>query len=254
MKFTRLEATFWLFGVTGHLVLLLILLVRSRWRTFPFFTSLIGYQLVESLLLYLVSQHGTSHAYFLTYWWGAVGDYVSQVALIAEIAVLLCRRQGVWIQTARAGVFRWALFGVLLAAVVCYGMTPLSLTGPDLWDERAALFTSLLTCQLMLGVSLTGNRLRLQRERRVMALGQGLALWSTAAVIGDVLKALTGWKRDFPVFDELRMLVYLGDLLFWCFVFWRPAMNPVPAFEQVDSMVLLQNIFARPTEPPPTDG
>ena len=249
MTFTKLEETFWLIGFFGHLTLILVLLLRERWRSFPTFTCLIGYQVLESVLLFLVSRHGTAHAYFLTYWFCAIGDYVSQLALIAEITVVLCRRQGVWIRTARTGVLRWACFGVLLAAMVAWKVTPSFVTGPDLWDSRAALFTSLLTCQLMLGVSMTGNRLRLQRGSHVMALGQGLALWAAVAVVGDVFKATTGWRRDFPMFDELRMLIYLGDLLFWCAVFWRPLKDPVSFNEQASYMAVLQSKYASLAKP-----
>lgn len=250
MSFTKLEETFWLVGFIGHLTLLIVLLLRERWRSFPVFTCLIGYQLVESILLYVVFRHGTAHAYFLTYWYCAIGDYVSQVALVTEIAVVLCRRRGVWIRTARSGILRWAVFGMLFAAMVAWKLTPPSLTGPDLWESRAALFTSLLTCQLMLGVSVTGNRLRLQRGSHVMALGQGLALWSAVAVLGDVFKATTGWRRDFPIFDELRMFIYLGDLLFWCAAFWRSAKEPVLFLEQSDYMAILQSKYASLAKPP----
>lgn len=250
MNFTKLEETFWLIGFIGHLTLVLLLLIRDRWRSFPAFTCLIGFQLFESALLFVVSRHGTPHAYFLTYWYCAVGDYVFQLALVTEIAVVLCRRRGVWIRTARRGMLRWASFGVLFAAMVAWEMAPSSVTGPDLWDSRAALFTSLLTCQLMLGVSLTGNRLRLQRGAHVMALGQGLALWAAFAVLGDVFKATTGWRRDFPIFDQLRMFIYLGDLLFWCVAFWRPAKDPVLFIEQSDYMAVLQSTYASLAEPP----
>ncbi len=250
MRFTRLEETFWLLGLVGHVTLLSVLLIRNRWRRFPVFTGLIAYQLAESLFLFLISRHGSPHAYFLSYWYGAVADYVLQLGLTVELAAVLGRHDGTWIRSAQRGIFRWALFGVLSAVALSLMVAPPSTTGLDLWDLRATLFTSLLTCVLVLGVSMTSNRLRLQRGNHVMALGQGLALWAGVAVLGDMLKVATGWRHDFPIFDEIRMVVYLTDLVFWSLTFWRPATDPTPFFKQVDSVALLQSHCGYTTDRP----
>lgn len=250
MRFTRLEETFWLLGFIGHVTLLSVLLIRNKWHRFPVFTGLIAYQLAESPFLFLVSRYGTPHAYFMSYWFGAVADYVLQLGLTIELAVLLCRRDGTWIRSARSGLFRWALVGVLSAAVMSLRIAPPSTTGLDLWDLRVTLFTSLLTCLLVVGVSVTSNRLRLQRGNHVMALGQGLALWAGIAVLGDVLKVATGWRHELPIFDQIRMVVYLSDLVFWSFTFWHPATDPTPFYEQIDSLTELQIHYCCTTEPP----
>lgn len=249
MTFTKLEDTYWLLGFLGHVSLLSVLLLHHRWRKFPVFTGLIAYELGESLLLFLVSRYGTPHAYFDTYWLGALADYVLQLGLIVELMAELCRRDGIWIRSARSGMFRWAVFGVLSAGALSLIGAPPSITGLDLWDLRATLFTSLLICELLLGVSMTGNRLHLQRGNQVMALGQGLALWAAVAVLGDVLKVATGWRHEFPIFDQVRMLVYLSDLAFWSVVFWRPQKEPAPFLEQADYLAVLQRTCASMAKP-----
>ena len=44
MGLTVLDNALWVAGFVGHVALLAVLLVRSRWRNFPVFTSLIAYQ------------------------------------------------------------------------------------------------------------------------------------------------------------------------------------------------------------------
>lgn len=249
MTFTKLEDTFWVSGFLGHLTLMAVLIIRGRWRTSPVFAGLIGYELLESICLFLVSRHGTQYEYFVAYWLCAALDYILQLALLAEIATGLCRRNGIWIGTARSGILRWALFGIVFATALSFTVAPASITGLDLWDLRATLFTSLLTCQLLVGVSMTGNRLRLQRGNHTMALGQGLALWAAVAVLADVCKIATGWRHDFPVFDQVRMVVYLADLLFWMVAFWRPAREVASFVEQADYMAVLNNACAPLAQP-----
>ena len=82
-----------------------------------------------------------------------------------------------------------------------------------------------------------------------MALGQGLALWAAVAVLADVCKVATGWRHEFPVFDQVRMIVYFADLVFWIVAFWRPARNVASFVEQTDYMAVLKDTCAPLAEP-----
>lgn len=244
MKFTRLEEAFWILGFAGHLLLLLILLVRRRWCHFPTFTWLIGYQLVISVILFLAFKYGTPHVYFVGYWLCAAGDFGLQLALVIEIAGSICRMNGAWVQTSKKGLWIWTGSGIAVAVGVCLTIAPPSIYGVDLWDLRASLFSSLLTCQLVLAVSTTANRLRLQRSSQVIALGQGLALWAAIAVVGDALKVATGWRHEFAIFDQIRMCVYVFDLGFWALAFWRPEKHPDLSPGKIDYTTLVQSAGA----------
>ena len=254
MGFTPLEKDFWILGFVGHLLLLLVLLIRRRCFRFPIFTSLIGYQLLISPILFLVSRHGTPHAYFVAYWLCAAGDFGLQLALVAEIAASICRMNGSWIKAARGELWTWATAGMAVAAVACLLIAPPLIAGLDLWDLRTTLFSSLLICQLVLGVSMTANRLRLQRSRHVMSLGQGLALWAAIAVVGDALKVATGWRHEFAIFDQIRMCVYLLDLGFWTFSFCLPERKPALFLDRVSYTTVLPNAAASLVKHPATLG
>jgi len=67
MGLTILDNALWVAGFVGHVALLAVLLVRSRWRNFPVFTSLIAYQAAVTVTLFLVSRYGSRQAYFLWY-------------------------------------------------------------------------------------------------------------------------------------------------------------------------------------------
>lgn len=236
MSFTFVDRFLWMAGFIGHAVLLFVLLRLGRWRTFPIFTALVGYQAFNSLMLFTVSRIGTAHAYFQCYWVSALGDYAFQIALLREIARDVFSDLRSWRYTWRRGTVVLIAAGLLLAGAVCMTMAPPGVKGLDLWDERTTLFTSLLTCELFLVISLMANRLRLQWRDHVMAIGEGLALWAGVAVLGDVLHALLGWKADTNFFDRLRMAVYLGDLAYWSVMLSRPERKQFWSFGEVDQM------------------
>lgn len=221
MGLSTLDNALWAAGFIGHVALFAVLLLRSRWREFPVFTFLIAYQAAVTLVLFVISRHWTHHTYFVTYWGLALGDYCFQVALIFEIARNVLRSAGPWVRDAQTGFLLWSAVGTLLAAGLCLTIRPPALRGLDLWEVRATLFTSLLTCELFLSISVVANRLGIRWQRHVMALGQGLVAWAAVAVTGDVAHVATGWRKDLVLFDQARMYLYLGALVFWTVSFWK---------------------------------
>jgi len=228
MGLSTLDNALWAAGFVGHVALFAILLLRSRWRRFPVFTSLIAYQAAVTLALFLISRHGSRHTYFVAYWGLGLGDYCFQVALIFEIARNVLRSTGTWVRDARTAFLLWSAVSTLLAAGLCLTISPPAVRGLDLWEVRATLFTSLLTCELFLSISVAANRLGIPWRGHVMALGQGLVAWAAVAVTGDVAHVATGWRKELIIFDQTRMYVYLGALLLWIVSFSRPEVEQAP--------------------------
>ena len=238
MSTTTLQNMLWAAGFLGHAALLAVLFGRSRWRVFPIFTSMIAYQIGVSLALFLISRYGSHHAYFLGYWILALGDYGFQVALVFEIARHVFRSTGTWVRAAGKDVLIWSTTGTLVAAGLCFALSPPAVKGLDLWEFRATLFTSLLTCELFVSVSSAANRLGLRWRSHVMTLGAGLAAWAVIAVVGDVAHFANGWRKDFFIFDQIRMYVYLGVLFFWVVSFWQSEEEQAQAPPELDEFIL----------------
>ena len=228
----------WVGGFVGHLALLLVLLVKRRARSFPVFTAFIAFHVAETVFLFQISRHAPQHAYFLAYWGAAFLDYTLQAVLIFEIARTVLRPTGTWISDARRSFFLWSTFGLLFAAIFAFNLGSPYAKGLDLLEERITLFTSLLTCELFAVMIVTANRLGLQWRSHVMALGQGLTLWSLLNLGSDVLHVLAGWKRDFALYDGIREFAYLGALVFWIVSFWLPEKQRAPLSPSMEAYLL----------------
>ncbi len=228
MNSASLENFLWAASFVGHAALLIVLLVRRRWRGTPVFTAAICYQLLESALLFVLSRHAAAHTYYVAYWTLAVGDYGLQVALIFELARIVLRPVGMWVRDARRGFLAWSAAGTLLAAGLAMTVAPPAMKGVDLWDARALVFTSLLTCELFLAMSASANRLGLAWRSHVMAIGQGLTVWAAIALLGDLGHVVLGPGKSFVMLDDLREFAYLGVLAFWTVSLWLPEKARAP--------------------------
>jgi hypothetical protein len=222
MKLSTLDNVLWAAGFIGHVALVLILVIRKRLRKFPIFAGFLGLSVLVTVLLFVISRHGSRRAYFLVYWISGFADYIFQVALIFEIARDVLRPTGTWVQDARKSFLGWGAAGVVAAAALASQIGPPQSKGLDLWDVRITVFTSLLTCALFIAMSSAANRLGLQWRSHMVALGQGLGAWAFIALLEEFGHAIYGWDHDFVVLVHLRMVGYLSVLVYWMVAFWLP--------------------------------
>jgi len=172
VQFTNLENVLWAGGLLSNCALLAVLLLKKVAAEFPVFAAYIAFQVVETFALFGVANRGSNHAYFITYWaFGAV-DYAVQIAIIFELARDVLRPTGSWIQDARRSFLSWSAVGTLAAMAMAFAIHPPGRTGLELWSIRSSIFTSFLTCELFLAMSMAANRLGLPWRSPVMALGQ----------------------------------------------------------------------------------
>jgi hypothetical protein len=233
-----LDSILWAAGFVGHLALLVALVIRRRVRDFPVFASFIAYVTMRTVVLFLILRYGSAHAYKLGYWILSPGDYAFQVAIIFEMARNVLRPTGTWVKDARMGFLLWSAIGTLIALGLSLAITPPEAKGLDLWSARATVFTSLLTCATFLAMSAAANRLGLLWQSHVMALGQGLTVWALSALFGNLVHLALGWRREFALFDHVRMFVYLGALTFWIVSFWSPERKRAPLSVQMQNYLL----------------
>ncbi len=228
MNLTALDKILWAAGFAGHVALLAVLLIRRRWRDFPIFTSLIGYHVVVTAALFLVSRYGSRDSYAVVYWSTAAGDIVFQLALMFEIARVVLRPTGTWVRDARSSFIMAGGIGAVVALALCLTVRPLMPSALSVWEVRGNLFTALLMCELFMAMLYASNRLGLQWRNHVMGLAQGLTAWAFGAMVSDMAHIVLGWGREFVILDHLLMFLYLGALLYWIVTFWLPERSRAP--------------------------
>ena len=106
----------WFFGPSLEATLLTVM-VRKRLRViFPRFFAYIVFQLLKSIVLFIVYQH-SARSYFDAYWTGNALSVLLSVAVLDEIWRCLFREYA-GIQGLGSILFRWACALMLLVAIV----------------------------------------------------------------------------------------------------------------------------------------
>ena len=229
MNLSALDYALWAANFLCEAVLFSILIYRRRYREFPVFTALIGFEAAIPVALYLIYIRGYYVWYARVYWSQALIDFALQLGVIWEIARIVLQPTGTWVRDARKQFILWGAAGILLAAAFPWLVTPPATTLLGRLQVRGFLFTSLVICELIAVVTRTSKSLGLSWRNHLMALGNGWTAWAVVAILVDGLHSFPGMQRYFTVLEHVKMFAYLAALGYWSVQFWleEPARQPI---------------------------
>lgn len=225
----NLELFYWAAGLVAHIVLLIVLWLRHRARTFPIFTTLIAMNIVRSVTLYSVFHHGTPAAYRVVYMALALVDYSLQIGVAYELASHVFRPTGTWAPDVRKGFLILVIIGVVIAAAIACMPTPPEKTVLKSLLDRLNLFSSAVLCVLFVGMIRFSVTARLPWKTHVARIAQGLGFYSFLGILIAAGYNLFGEVRTSVVSQELtaiRLPIYLTFVVYWIITLWQEAPAP----------------------------
>lgn len=226
MHLTGLDLFFWAAGFAAHVVLLLVLLVRQRARTFPLFASLISLNVVRTMVLLFIEIYSSRRIYFYTYWSLAVIDVGLQLGVIYEMASRVFRPGGRWAVDVRRGMFGW----IAASFIVALAFASLPEPPVKIWEQvvmiRGNLFSDALLSEFFVGMVVLSAQSGLPWNTHVARITQGLGMYSLATIAIGIGRAYFGLEAGTSVYDGLtrvRMTIYLACVIYWIITLWRQA-------------------------------
>ena len=226
MNLSFIAKALWAAGFVLNAALLFVLVYRCRYRNVPWFTGWTSSQLLFTVILYLGYRFSTHHVYAILYWSADFIDTLLQIAVVLEIARIVLRRSGRWVEGARVRLVAMGAVAPLVALAMAWSMRPAAATRLDALDARASLFTTILICLLFTGVMAASQQLGLGWRSHVMREGYGLTVWALVAFVTDTLHAYWRTVEHFTALEHVRMVFYLGSLVYWAVAFWIPERAP----------------------------
>jgi hypothetical protein len=229
MHFSHFDLLLWAADSAGEIALLVVLVIRRRWKVFPVFTSFIASNLLKSSVLFPVYLHGSRWAYYYTFVSFLILDLTLQLAVVFEMATHVFQPAGTW--------SREVVHHLTLLAIVSFSLaTGLSLFAQPNTNNiaiaamiRFDLFSSVLVSTLFVGFVALSVRAGLPWRTHVARISQGLAVYQVFDVIIETGRTCFGVSTTtdfYRVLSEVRIIVYSACLAYWIITLWQKA--PVP--------------------------
>jgi uncharacterized membrane protein len=235
MHLTGTLFLFWAAGLTAHALLLVVLLTRHHARTFPVFTTLIAFNVLNGFALYEIRTRGSKHSYFLAYFAVAIVDLVLQLWVTYELASHVFCPTGTWAPDVRKGFLLLVLGSLAIAFGLACLPSPLDPTLLARLLNRGNLFSSALQCELLVGMIAFSSTAGLPWKTHVARIAQGLGFYSLIGLLTEAgHNILPHAAALYDTLTYLRLSTYLVCASYWIVMLWLPAPSPqeLPAAAQ----------------------
>jgi uncharacterized membrane protein len=241
MQLTGIDYFLWAAGFLAEVTLLVVLFVRHRARSFPFFTMYVADVVATAITLFLISRYGSKHAYLVGYLSTGCVDLVLQLCVLYELASHVFRPVGKW-----ASDVRRSFIGIVcISVVVAVGLTWLTHPPARTWMRtlliRGNFSSSILLSELFVGMVVLSATVKLPWKTHVARISQGLGVYSVIGILTEAGHSLFGQDRAAPLptaFSYIRISSYLLCLGYWIVMLWRDAPAPRPLPEEMRTQLL----------------
>jgi hypothetical protein len=233
------QAWNWLAGFAGYTVLMLVLVVRKRYRTFPWFTFLLAQEIVQSIVLFEAHHFARPRTYYYTYMGSEILDSLVRVGVFFELARItsrLLRENG-------SERVRAMINAVVIASVICAGVV---ISGPGVGNLIVTAVLKISVCTSILGALLVfffllttfleGIRSRVHSQ----ALAYGLFIYFSGQLLSQLGLLFSGKALWFTL-QTYTAPLYIVCLFAWSIILWFDEPKRVLSKE----MDTLQRTFAQ---------
>lgn len=226
MNLSELDLLFWAMSFIGQVALLLVLLVRGRFRNLPIFTTLVTLNVVRTIALFLIRWHNAQSTYFYTFWSLAVLDVGLQFAIVYELSSKVFRPLGEWAPDIRKRFPIWVSASIILTSLLTIVPKPAS----HFWIQelilRGSFFSAALMSELFVGMIVLSARAGLTWSSHIAKVANGFTVYSIATLILETANTWLGLGGSGHTYDDLsriRIAIYLCCVAYWIVALWRNA-------------------------------
>jgi len=229
MKVTQLDWFLWVAYFLAEVVLLSILVYRSRWKEFPVFTTLIGVDSAVNVVLFISRVYAPVGWYSRIYYAYDFPYFSLQLGVAWEIASIVMRPTGTWIRDARKQFIFWSAVSIFTAAALSWIFTRPAGRPLERFEAWSDLFVDLVFCELLIAMLLIAKRLGLGFRNHVFALVLGWSLAALGSMPIDILRGYYGTHFYLDMFTNIAQFSFFISLLYWSVQFWvdEPARRPI---------------------------
>lgn len=210
-----LRDSIWLAGVFGHSLVLVALLRTRRIRRFPFFSSLMVFDILRALALALVVVRLSPTAIRMAALLFEICDLTLEFGVLAELVLT-----ALW----PLGRLRRVTLPLLLLAsggVLVMRLAPISRYPSQAAPLLLHFALGVLFVEWSLALALMRRQLRLRWRSDVAAISLGFGVYSATLLLAGGYFRVGRDLSDFILFSYLRITAYLAVVLWWILALWN---------------------------------
>jgi hypothetical protein len=218
MQLTTLDRLLWAFSLTGHCLLLAVLLLRRRAASFPIFTTFISVNILKTLVLYFTLRLGSVNQYFYTYWTLAILDLFLQLAVAYEVATHVFRPLGAWAPDVRRSFASILSIGLLFAIALTWLASPPTRTLRMAIVLRGNFFDSIVISEIFVAMIVLSVTMGLPWRTHVARIAQGLGVYALFGIFSDAALNYFGsahGSATYQLVSQLEIELYVLCLSYW---------------------------------------
>lgn len=245
MSLSRTVADLWAASTTSGVMLVGVLILRKRLRTFPIFSAYAIYCFLENFTAIWIYRHWSRDTY---YNWNICCGWIDealQLAIFYELARDVFCPTGIWARD----VYR-AFVGLISGSVVV-ALLLTRMAQPAMPSLRFSLmvrtdfFSAVLMSELLVGIAVLSITAGLPWKTHVARIAQGWGTYSLVCLAFDVVRNyigdVSGHLYLYAVLANTRNVVWIGCELYWIVMLWRDAPEPRELPEGIRTQIYALN-------------
>jgi hypothetical protein len=220
MVLNQIDSALMVLGLVGQSLLLLVLLNRRFYRTFPIFFSYILYCVLTDLLFVIWFEHVSKRIYFEMYFASNVPEFLLELGVLFEVARSVVNPVKRSLPKSSLLVFgAMVVSGTMLACFLSIHSMPSQLTR---WSQyfvqvhftlailRVVIFSAIVSFSQILGIGW---------KNHVMQIATGFAGYSLVILIVELLHRFSGVTNDgvYHYQEQLRIVAWCAALGYWSY-------------------------------------
>jgi hypothetical protein len=224
LQLTVFDQSLWAAIFVQDLILVCVLLFRRRVRRVPVFTTLISFDIVRTVMLFVIQHSGSRATYFYTYWVLALIDVLLQLGVLYRIASCVFRPAGRWASDTVSGLIFLVLGSVAGATTLTWIPKPAVVLPLQVVLLKGNFFSALLFSELSVGMLALSVRAGLSWKAHIARLMQGFVGYSLCTLALETARTyfgVTQGSRAFSNLSQIRIVVYGLCMAYWIVTLWK---------------------------------
>lgn len=229
MRLSGFDLFAWAAIFLGQFLILFVLFVRGRAKSFPLFTALIAEETVATAVKYLIVLHFSFSAYQYCYWSLGILDEVLQLFVFYEIAAHVFCPTGVWARDVHRTFLGLVGASVIVALFLTWLAHPVAPRPIQIFILRSNFFSAALMSELFVGMVVLSSTVGLPWKTHAARIAQGLGAYSMVCVGLGIINNFVGLSRGIHIFTQMSHLRGVAWMIcegYWIVMLWVEAPAP----------------------------